>query len=284
MRLRVITWNVSHGRDFPPDPGLFTWRSRLLRITERGATHLQVNRELLDQFSAALRGASWDVALLQECPPRWSEPLARACAAEAHRVLTSRNQLLPITSRLARCNPDLLGSWEGGCNLTLVRPRRPPEASDTVPSGPAIAERRELVLAPARQPERRMMAFTRLSDGICVANLHASTSDALATKEIHAAARHAIAWAEGLPLILGGDLNVRPADHSVYDELRERHDLAAPTAPDAIDHLLARGLHVAHPPRPWPTHARDVPLAGLRLRLSDHDPVEATFALRPEVR
>jgi endonuclease/exonuclease/phosphatase family metal-dependent hydrolase len=284
MRLRVITWNLFHGRDFPPDPGLFTWRSRLLRITERGITHVQVNRDLLDEFSAALRDASWDVALLQECPPRWSEPLARACAAEAHRVLTSRNQFVAITSILARCNPDLLGSWEGGSNLTLVRPRQPGGAGGTVPAGPTIVERRELVLAPARQPERRMLAFTRLGDGICVANLHASTSDALATKEIHAAARQAIDWAAGAPLVLGGDLNVRPADNRVYDELRERYDLAAPTAPDAIDHLLARGLHVAEPPRPWATEAREVPLAGLRLRLSDHDPIEATFALAPEVR
>ena len=38
-----------------------------------------------------LAGAAWDVALLQECPPRFAEPLARACGAEWQRALTSRN-------------------------------------------------------------------------------------------------------------------------------------------------------------------------------------------------
>ena len=46
-----------------------------------------------------LAGAEWDVALLQECPPRWARPLADACEAATHRVLTSRNWLLPLTLR-----------------------------------------------------------------------------------------------------------------------------------------------------------------------------------------
>ena len=28
--MRVLSWNLYHGRDFPPDPALFTLRSRLL--------------------------------------------------------------------------------------------------------------------------------------------------------------------------------------------------------------------------------------------------------------
>ncbi|MGC1851462.1 MAG: hypothetical protein WA687_03355, partial [Solirubrobacterales bacterium] len=91
MRFTAISWNLFHGRDFPPDPALFTWRSRVLRIAERNATHIQVNRDLLREFAAMLSDAEWDVALLQECPPRWCEPLARACGAEPHRALTSRN-------------------------------------------------------------------------------------------------------------------------------------------------------------------------------------------------
>ena len=51
--VRAITWNVFHGRDDPPDHGLVTWRSRLLRVTERNATHAQVNRPLLHEL---LRG------------------------------------------------------------------------------------------------------------------------------------------------------------------------------------------------------------------------------------
>ena len=82
VEFTAITWNLFHGRDFPPDPALRTWRSRLLRIDERNETHVQVNRDLTAEFATLLAGASWDVALLQECPPRFAAPLARACGAE----------------------------------------------------------------------------------------------------------------------------------------------------------------------------------------------------------
>ncbi len=121
VQFTAIAWNLFHGRDFPPDPALFTWRSRLLRVSERNDTHLQVNRDLLDEFAAMLAEAEWDVALLQECPPRFAAPLARVCGAEAHRVLTSRNSLGPLRAAAARLNPDLIASGEGGSNLTLLR-------------------------------------------------------------------------------------------------------------------------------------------------------------------
>ena len=53
-KLTAIAWNLFHGRDFPPDPRLLTWRSRLLRITERNATHAQVNRDLVEEFGSVL--------------------------------------------------------------------------------------------------------------------------------------------------------------------------------------------------------------------------------------
>jgi endonuclease/exonuclease/phosphatase family metal-dependent hydrolase len=270
MSVRLLSWNLFHGRDFPPDSELFTLRSRLLRTTERNATHVQVNRELLDEFAAVLAGARWDVALLQECPPRFAEPLARACAAEAHRALTSRNALLALTSALARHNPDLIASWEGGSNTTLVRRAGP---------DPAIAERRELTLRPSGRPERRTMAFTRLAGGLCVANLHAGTSDLLAVDEILAAGARAVEWAGDSPLVLGGDLNVRPRDTGVFAELRERHGFSAPADPDGIDHLLARGLEVSEPAVAWQPEARELSEQGLALRLSDHSPVQARFRL-----
>lgn len=267
--MRALTWNLFHGRDFPPDPALRTLCSRLLRTSERNDIHVQVNRELLDEFTSVLCGADWDVALLQECPPRWSEPLARACAAEPHRTLTARNALLAITSVLARHNPDLLGSWEGGSNLTLVRPA----------AIGAIAERRELVLRPGPRPERRTMAFTRVESGLCVANLHAGTDDGQASQEVLHAAATALAWAGESPVLLGGDFNVRPRQSPLYAELSERHGFSAPADPEAIDHLLGRGLEPIEPSRAWPPEAREVPdgVARLVIRLSDHAPVAATF-------
>jgi len=54
--LRVITWNLFHGRDAPPNRKLHTWHSRLLGLSERDATHVQVNRDLYAEFRAVLAG------------------------------------------------------------------------------------------------------------------------------------------------------------------------------------------------------------------------------------
>ena len=274
----MLTWNLYHGRDFPPDPALLTWRSRLLRRSERDATHLQVNRDLLPEFTAALAAADWDVALLQEVPPRWAAPLAASCEAGGHRALTSRNSLAPLRRLAARLNPDLVASNEGGSNLTLVRAR-----------AGAIVARRELTLRASGEPERRALGFVRVrlagdpGDELCAGNLHASAGPAnrgLAEEEVRAAAERCIAWARGAPLILGGDFNLRPRETAVYDELARNDGLARPTAADALDHLLARDLEPVAGPRTWAPREREVVCGGLAIRLSDHAPVEAAFALQ----
>jgi endonuclease/exonuclease/phosphatase family metal-dependent hydrolase len=309
VQFKAISWNLFHGRDFPPDPALFTWRSRLLRVSERNATHVQVNRDLLAEFSRLLAEAEWDVALLQECPPRWWDRLGEACDAEPHGVLTSRNSLAPLRTLAARLNPDLIASGEGGSNLTLVRKtpfrcsfaphmgakeQRNGEASlrcalstdseEKEQRSEGVVERRFVTIHEGR-PERRAMAFTRLAAGedgapLCVANLHATNDrPELATEDVLRAAEAASEWAGDAPLLFGGDLNLRPAENpALFDELRERFGLAAPTGPHAIDHLLARGLDVVEPPRQWPPERRELRADGGALRLSDHAPVEARFA------
>src|SRR6185369_6435905 len=52
--VRVLTWNLFHGRSVPPS-----------------------GRSLTSAFAAALAGWEWDVALLQEVPP-WFPPLLGA--------------------------------------------------------------------------------------------------------------------------------------------------------------------------------------------------------------
>src|SRR3954464_7077450 len=94
----VLTWNVFHGRAVPP-----------------------AGRDLLADFSAALAGWEWDVALLQEVPPWWPPELARAGGAEQRRALTSRNLLPPLQRVLAQRWPDVVKSWGGGANAILVR-------------------------------------------------------------------------------------------------------------------------------------------------------------------
>ncbi|MEA2419766.1 MAG: hypothetical protein QOE60_1972 [Thermoleophilaceae bacterium] len=237
--MRVLSWNLYHGRATVP-----------------------VRRPLLDEFASLLDRLEWDVALLQEAPPRWFAELASRTRSSGVRVLTSRNWLPPLQARLADLNPHLIASWEGGSNQILVRhPGR-------------IVEHRRLTLA--YWPERRRMQWARLDlpgfGRVCVANLHASAGSVRrAGAEVPRAAAAAVEWSADDPLVFGGDFNLRPAPQpEPFEQLRERFDLTAPTGPRAIDHLLARGLRVADPPRPLEREERE-------LRLSDHAPVVAAF-------
>jgi endonuclease/exonuclease/phosphatase family metal-dependent hydrolase len=268
--MRVLSWNLYHGRDFPPDPALFTLRSRLLRVTERNETHVQVNRSLFRDFWGWLAGHEWDVALLQEAPPLWFQGFARRTGSSGGRAFTSRNVFPPLQRLLAWANPDLIASWEGGSNQLLVR--RPAR----------VLEQRRMTLT--LRPEHRTMLWARIElpegETVCFANLHASAGlPEKATAEVLAAASAAVEWSAGDPLVFGGDLNLRPArDPFPFDALRERFGLGDPTGPNAIDHLLARGLEVVDAPQRLPAEERELPQPdGRRLRLSDHAPVLARW-------
>jgi endonuclease/exonuclease/phosphatase family metal-dependent hydrolase len=269
VQLTAMTWNVFHGRDWPPEPKLQVrahkgnWR-RGPRLGER---YEQTNWDLFDHFARLVGGLDWDVALFQEFPPSWKGKMAAACGAEAHRVFSGRNWFQPLTSLIGRWRPDLLGAWEGGSNTTLVRPG----------AGP-IADLQRIVLT--RRPETRAMALTRMESGLCVANLHVSTKPSSAERELLDAAERATSFASTNPLIFGGDFNVRPKASGVFDQLEKRYGLAPLTAPDRLSHLLVRGLEVIEHPAALPPEARDVfdPQTGLRIRLSDHNPVIGKFS------
>lgn len=184
-------------------------------------------------------------------------------------MLTSRNGLGALRAAAARLNPDLIASGEGGSNLTLVR------------RGGAlggIVERRGLAIHEGR-PERRAMALTRTASGVCVANLHATSNvPPMAVADVLLAVRAAVEFAGEAPLLFGGDLNLRPRQNpEVFAELAERHGLSEPTAADAIDHLLVRGMAVLAQPTRWEPERREIDQDGLALRLSDHAPVQAGF-------
>jgi endonuclease/exonuclease/phosphatase family metal-dependent hydrolase len=268
--MRVLSWNLYHGRDFPPDQALFTLRSRLLRVTERNATHAQVNRSLFRDFAGWLADHEWDVALLQEAPPLWFRAFARRTGSSGARVFTSRNVVPPLQRLAAWANPDLIASWEGGSNQLLVRePGR-------------ILEQRRMTLT--WRPEQRRMLWARVAlpagGTVCFANLHASAGlPDKATVEVLAAAAAAVEWSDGQPLVFGGDMNLRPAQTPFpFEELRGRFGLGDPTGPHAIDHLLARGLETVEPPDRLPPEERELPQPdGRRLRPSDHAPVFARW-------
>lgn len=236
-------------------------------MEERNATHVQVNRPLDREFHGFVASLDWDVALLQEVPPRWLRPLCRATGATGASALTSRNRLAFARTALARLNPDLIASNEGGSNQVLARPPW------------RITSVRRHVLA--REPERRTLLWVMLErpDGarLAVANLHASTGGREATRsEVAESARLAVEWAGDAPLVYGGDLNLRPKrSPEVFAELRERRGLAGEAPPAAIDHLLARGARPLGPP--VARHAELRRRDGLLLRLSDHAYVTAAF-------
>jgi endonuclease/exonuclease/phosphatase family metal-dependent hydrolase len=269
--VRALTWNLFHGRDFPPDPALLTWRSRLLRRTEVGDEHAQVNRPLLAEFAAVLEGADWDLALLQEAPPRWLRALGGRLGAGGALALTSRNALPWLRACVADWNPDLIASNEGGSNQVLLR----------APWRLAAVERVLLT----RRPERRVLLLVgaRHPAGpeLCVGCVHASRGALPAARDVDRAAGAAVEWAGDRPLVLGGDFNVRPEeDRSLYERLRAEHGFTAPLE-RSIDQLLGRGLAATVAPTAWPAPDREVlEREGRRVRLSDHAPVAGSFGMR----
>jgi endonuclease/exonuclease/phosphatase (EEP) superfamily protein YafD len=266
--VRTLSWNICHGLDRPPDPSLLSLRSRLFRVTEMNRTHAQVNRPLRAEFAGLLSRYDWDVALLQEAPPRWLDALARAAGAtSAASALTARNFGAPLRSWLAERNPDVMDSHEGGSNQLLTRaPWR-------------IVETRRLTLT--RRPERRRMLWARLHGpaglALAVANVHLTAWDsARAGREAVLAADRAVAWTGADPLLFGGDLN----SPDTIAELRQRFNLGPEPPPEPIEYVFARGLELVNPTRAFPPQARELPGDGGRmLRLSDHPPVIATFRL-----
>src|SRR3954462_10755236 len=134
MAMRVLTWNLFHGRSKPEAP-----------------------HSLLPDFAARIAGWEWDVALLQEVLPWWPPELGRAAGASARMALTSRNVLPPLQRLGAEPRPHVIKSWAGGCNAILVR-------------GQAIREHRFRLLR--FLPERRVVHGVRLEDGTWVSNVH----------------------------------------------------------------------------------------------------------------
>jgi endonuclease/exonuclease/phosphatase family metal-dependent hydrolase len=226
--MRVLTWNLFHGRAVPP-----------------------AGRDLQEQYAVALAGWDWDVALLQEVPPWWPPVLARACEADARRVLTSRNALPALRRALAQRAPDAIKSNGGGANAILVRR-----------GAGAIAGHRHVLLR--RWPERRVCHGVMLArDGTWIANLHAQVhSPRRAQADIDAAAAATLSWAAGAPALLGGDFNVRDPRAAGFERL----------GGVGVDHLLGRGLR-----------ARGAPELPGRGRLSDHVPVIVCAVPQPGI-
>lgn len=199
---RLLVWNLYHGRSYPEPSG----------------------RSLAREFSAALRGWEWELALLQEVPPWWVEPLARACGARGYRALTARNWLLGLRRAVSARNPDVLGSWGGGANAILVRE----------PAGVAAVPHRRRTLR--WLPERRVVHAVRTAGGLWVGNVHVALHPGHAARDVRHAARTLAGWAAGAPCVLAGDLNLREPPAPAGWTAHRGH---------WVDHVLARDAGVA---------------------------------------
>jgi endonuclease/exonuclease/phosphatase family metal-dependent hydrolase len=135
--LRVLTWNLMHGRSVP-----------------------SAGRDLFEEFAQLLAGWDWDMALLQEVPPWWPAGLSQRAGADHRLVLTSRNSPLNLRRAVAVRWPDVMRSNGGGCNAILVRGRQ-------------ILTHRTRRLS--WLPERRWAHAVRLHPGLWVGNLHTAS-------------------------------------------------------------------------------------------------------------
>lgn len=215
--LTVLTWNLFHGRAVPDVP-----------------------HAVADRFAQTLAGWDWDVALLQECPPWWPQPLARASGAHAYRALTSRNGLLPLLRPLAARRPDIVKSWGGGCNAILVR------------GAPATAHAR---LRLRLRPERRVLHAVRLQSGVWVGNVHAQAHRTeWAQADLDRSSAALLRWSAGEPAVLAGDLNLKRPVVPGFQH----------AGGHVLDHVFVHGLDVVE-------RARTLERGGL----SDHVPVFA---------
>jgi endonuclease/exonuclease/phosphatase family metal-dependent hydrolase len=214
--MRVLSWNLFHGRSVP-----------------------ETKHSLLAEFTDKIAGWDWDVALLQEVPPWWPPHLAHAANAAQRTVLTSRNALLPLSRHVAEWRPDLVKSWGGGSNAILMR-------------GTGIAEHRTRRLRV--HPERRYAHAVRTTDGVWVANVHASANPKpLAYADMAMTGAVVAGWAGRAPTVLGGDCNVaNPAVPGFADVGGHRIDRF----------FVRRGLEAVAPPRTLPQDG-----------LSDHRPL-----------
>ena len=244
--------------------------------TERNATHVQVNRDLLRRVRRAARrggvgrGAAAGVpaALARAAGARPAGPRRTACSPRATRSAPLRAarrppQPRPDRLRRGRLQPDPGPRRRGAA---LGADRRAPRADD--PRGPARAP------GDGVHPHRLR--------ALCVANLHATNDrPELATEDVLRAARgRDRAGPATRRCSSAATSTCGPAENpAVFEELRERFGLAAPDRARR-DRPPARraGSTVVEPPHPWPPERRELREDGLALRLSDHAPVEARFA------
>jgi endonuclease/exonuclease/phosphatase family metal-dependent hydrolase len=229
--LVVRTWNLFHGNAVPPERHAYL--ERMVRLVTADAP---------------------GVVCLQEVPVWALDRLAGWSGMQAFGEVAARPRLgsARLGKVLTGVHHGLLRSAvTGQANAILVAP------------GLTVSEQRCSVVSGPGEGERRVCQALRVGTLGAVGNVHLTA--AFAEQQLGRALREFDASAH---LVLCGDLNLRPGEGRVYDELHV-HGFATP-AP-GIDQILVRGLP-STPPLVWPEERRRI---DGRL-LSDHAPVELT--------
>jgi len=298
--LRVLTWNLYHGRDGLPGLGP-TRRSTWRRVPEDDGVHMHVNRKHTGLMARRIAAWAPDVAALQEVPTAGIHELVATTGMRA--IWTTTGPLIGparLRDALAAANPDLWRGHEGNANVLLLSPRLTVEegSARSVRLNPVrtiLGAARELdlewgeLLHYLPEPRRLVVARVQLPGGGRVAvgctHCHNARHPVVVGREILRAAAAVGAAAGAGPAVLAGDLNVRPSHPALAELGGLGWDGSAPVAGMGIDRILHRGVVVEDPVRRMDPTERD---AGVwwrgrerRVRLSDHDPVIATFRLPP---
>ena len=231
MPLVARTWNLFHGNAVPPERHAYL--ERMVRLVTGGAP---------------------GVVCLQEVPVWALDRLAGWSGMQAFGAVAARPRL--GSARLGKVLTDLHHGLlrsvvTGQANAILLAHEL------------GITEGRSALVSGPGEGERRVCQVVRVDTLGIVMNVH------LTPEFAETQLRRALRLVElDAPVVLCGDLNVRPGEGAIYDELRAP-GFSEP-AP-GIDQILVRGLP-ATPPFVWPEDRRRV---DGRL-LSDHAPVELT--------
>jgi len=233
VSLLVRTWNLFHGNATPPE-----------------------RRGFLEEMVRLVASDGPDVVCLQEVPvwalrrlEGWSGMTAfgavaarpRAWSAELGRLVTELDHGLLRSALTGQANAILLSR--------------------------SLHARDERALVVSRGGERRVCQAVRVAGVGLVGNFHV-TGGRVADEQFLRAAAFVDALAEPEePVILAGDVNVRPGTGDTYGELRD-WGFSQPLA-GSIDQILVRNAPSTHP-EAWPVERRRV---DGRL-FSDHAPVE----------
>jgi endonuclease/exonuclease/phosphatase family metal-dependent hydrolase len=231
--LLIRTWNLFHGNAVPPERRAFLEEMVRLATADRpGVVCLQ-------------EVPIWALLYLEV----WSGMTTVGAVAARPRLVSAQLGKV-VTGR----NHGLFRSFlTGQANAVLVsRDLR-------------VDDRRSFAISRRGEGERRVCQILRLAGVGLLANLHTTT--ALADRQfLRTATQVEELTRDDEPVIICGDVNVRPGEGETYDAL-SRWGFSEPAA--GIDQILVRGLPSTLP-FVWPEERRRV---GGRL-LSDHAPVE----------